>query len=222
MIGHSVSDLKRQILSLPVRFGGLGIANSTETSDREYSASRRITANLTTIILQQKQYMSLYHSEATSVTISQGVAEKEEYLKQKYDIISSSIDDAHLKRCLDIFSMSEMYTFFDVRVLHPNAPSYQSSSLSSLYSKHEKEKMKKYYTRVLTVEKGSFTSLVYTIFGGWAPQAVRYHKRLAKMTASKKNEEYYHVIHQICPSIVVFTFIVLEQRKEEKMIRKEK
>ena len=82
--------------------------------------------------------------------------------------------------------------------------------------------MKKYYTRVLTVEKGSFNSLVYTICGGWAPQAVRYHKRLANMTASKKNEEYYHVMHQICPSIVVFTFIVLEKRKEEKMISKEK
>ena len=35
--------------------------------------------------------------------------------------MSSSIDDAHLKRCLDIFSMSEMYTIFDVRMLHPYA-----------------------------------------------------------------------------------------------------
>ena len=31
-------------------------------------------------------------------------------------------------------------TFFDVRVLHPNAPSYQSASLTSLYSKHEKRR----------------------------------------------------------------------------------
>ena len=88
-------------------------------------------------------------------------------------------------------------TFFDVRVLHPNAASYQSTSLSSLYTNHEKEKMRKYNSRVLTVEKGSFTPLVYTTFGGWAPQAVRYHKRLAELIAIKKNEEYHHVINHI-------------------------
>ena len=88
-------------------------------------------------------------------------------------------------------------TFFDVRVLHPNAPSYKNTSLSSLYNNHEREKMRKYNTRVLTVEKGSFTPLVYTTFGGWAPQAVRYHKRLAQMIASKKNEEYHHVMNHI-------------------------
>merc|ERR1712055_386413 len=88
-------------------------------------------------------------------------------------------------------------TFFDVRVLHPNAPSYQSSSLSSLYSNHEKEKMRKYNSRVLTVEKGSFTPLVYTTFGGCAPQAVRYHKRMAELISLKRNEDYHHVINHI-------------------------
>ena len=57
--------------------------------------------------------------------------------------------------------------------------------------------MNKYNERVLTVEKGSFTPLVYTTFGGWAPQAVRYHKRLAKLIANKRNEEYHHVINHI-------------------------
>ena len=32
-------------------------------------------------------------------------------------------------------------TFFDVRVLHPNAPSYRSTPVSTLYATHEKEKM---------------------------------------------------------------------------------
>ena len=88
-------------------------------------------------------------------------------------------------------------TFFDVRVLHPNAPSYQSVSLSSLYNNHEKEKMRKYNSRVLTVEKGSFTPLVYTTFGGWAPQATKYHKRLAELISRKRNEDYHHVIAHI-------------------------
>ena len=52
-------------------------------------------------------------------------------------------------------------------------------------------------SRILTVEKGSFSPLVYTTFGGWAPQAVRYHKRLAELIAAKQNEEYHHVINHI-------------------------
>ena len=88
-------------------------------------------------------------------------------------------------------------TFYDVRVLHPNAPSYQSTSLPDLYQKHENSKKGKYIQRVLTVEKGSFTPLVYTTFGGWAPQAVRYHKRLAELIAKKRNEEYYQVMNHI-------------------------
>ena len=55
----------------------------------------------------------------------------------------------------------------------------------------------KYSSRVITVERASFTPLVYTTFGGWGPQAQRYHKRLASLIASKRNEEYHHVINHI-------------------------
>ena len=57
--------------------------------------------------------------------------------------------------------------------------------------------MRKYNARVLTVEKGSFTPLVYTTFGGWAPQASKYHKQLARLIARKRNEDYHHVISHI-------------------------
>ena len=88
-------------------------------------------------------------------------------------------------------------TFFDVRVLHPNCPSYESVSMSTLYARHEKEKMTKYNDRILTVEKASFTPLVYTTFGGWGPQAVKYHKRLAELISKKRNEDYKHVINHL-------------------------
>ena len=88
-------------------------------------------------------------------------------------------------------------TFYDVRVFHPNAVSYRNQSLSSLYSTHEREKMAKYNSRVFTVERGSFTPLVYSNFGGWAPQAVRYHKRLAELISRKQNEDYHQVINHI-------------------------
>lgn len=88
-------------------------------------------------------------------------------------------------------------TFYDVRVFHPNAPSYKNTPVGSLYNMHEKEKMRKYNSRVITVEKGTFTPLVYTTFGGWGPQATGYHKRLAQLVSIKRNEDYRHVINHI-------------------------
>ena len=85
-------------------------------------------------------------------------------------------------------------TFFDVRVLHPNAPSYRSTELNTLYRNHELEKMRKYNSRVISLERGSFTPLIYTTFGGMGPQATRYHKRLAELVARKRNEDYSHVV----------------------------
>ena len=57
--------------------------------------------------------------------------------------------------------------------------------------------MRKYNSRVITVEGGSFTPLVYSTFGGWAPQAVKYHKRMAQLISNKRNEDYRDVINHI-------------------------
>jgi hypothetical protein len=57
--------------------------------------------------------------------------------------------------------------------------------------------MRKYASRILTVEKGSFTPLIYTTFGGWGPQATAYLKRLSTLIANKRNEDYHHVISHI-------------------------
>ena len=69
-----------------------------------------------------------------------------------------------------------------------------NTDIGRLYKNHEQEKMRKYNSRVITVERGSFTPLIYTTFGGWGPQATRYHKRLAEKIAAKRNENYSHVL----------------------------
>ena len=61
LIGRQISDSEREIFSLPVRFGGIGIANPTENAQREYDASKRVTSGLCHLILQQKQDFSLYN-----------------------------------------------------------------------------------------------------------------------------------------------------------------
>ena len=48
--------------------------------------------------------------------------------------------------------------FFDVRVFLPNA--------DSIYRQHENEKKRKYATRVLEIEQGTFTPLVFSTTGG--------------------------------------------------------
>ena len=46
------SKLTRDLLALPVRLGGLGLVNPTETSDK-FQASMKLTAPLVAIIVSQ-------------------------------------------------------------------------------------------------------------------------------------------------------------------------
>ena len=80
--------------------------------------------------------------------------------------------------------------FFDVRVFHPKAESYKDLTIQQIYRKHEDEKKRLYANRVLEVERGTFTPLVFTTIGGMADECKRFHSRLAKLISIKKGEEY--------------------------------
>ncbi len=56
----SMSPVERDMLALPVRFGGLGISNPVECCDREYQSSLHITRQLSNLIFQQEQDLSLF------------------------------------------------------------------------------------------------------------------------------------------------------------------
>ena len=58
--GCKISELQRRIFALPVRYGGLGIANPVETCDREYQSSLNITKELSDLIHRQEQDLSLF------------------------------------------------------------------------------------------------------------------------------------------------------------------
>ena len=49
--------------------------------------------------------------------------------------------------------------FFDIRVFHPNAPSYRRTQVGSLFHRHELEKKREYGDRVRSVESASFVHL---------------------------------------------------------------
>ena len=88
-------------------------------------------------------------------------------------------------------------TFLDIRIMHPNAPSYQNKSIEQVYRTQEKEKKRMYNERVLQVEKASFTPIVGSTFGGMGIEAQKHHKRIATLIAEKRKENYADVINYI-------------------------
>ena len=314
LIGRKVSDTERRILAMPVRYGGMGINNPTNAS-QQYTASIRITENLTQIIYNQEKDFSNYNSEEVKKSINEVKAEREADYKEEYEQICDVIDEKmqrilalaqekgsgtwltaipiqslgytlnkqefrdsvclrygwnipntpsfcqcgsennidHALSCkkggyvsmrhnrvrdLEATLMKEVChnvqvepellpidndvprpgnskqkarldvagvgvwgayekTFLDIRIMHPNAPTYANKPIEEVYVLHEKEKKRHYNERVLQIEKGSFTPIVGSTFGGMGEEANRHHKRIAFLIAEKKNENYADVISYI-------------------------
>ena len=87
VVGRPVSDHERELLSLPVRLGGLGITNPTETAEREYNSSCTITEDLADLILQQEQDLSLYDRNRTDTVVKTVKSAKDDFLSEKFDRI---------------------------------------------------------------------------------------------------------------------------------------
>ena len=82
------------------------------------------------------------------------------------------------------------YAYCDVRVFHPNAPCYRSKDLSAVYKQHESAKKREYNQRVLNVEHGVFTPLVFASTGSMAQEASTFYKRLANLLSRKQEKPY--------------------------------
>ena len=92
------------------------------------------------------------------------------------------------------------FGFFDVRVCHPNAGSYRDLTPKLIYEKHENNKnteKRQYAERVMEIEQGTFTPIVFTTTGGMADKCVKYHSRLAELIPNKKGESYSSAISWI-------------------------
>ena len=91
---------------------------------------------------------------------------------------------------LDIYARGfwerQRSAFFDVRMCHPNADSYRDLTPKQIYKKHENEKKRQYAERVMEIEQGTFTPLVFTATGGMADES-----------ANKKGESYSSAISWI-------------------------
>ena len=96
-------------------------------------------------------------------------------------------DDARSDiKCFGFWTNSR-FAFFDVKVVSPFAKSYSSLSTKQLFRQSEKAKNREYRERILNVEHGDFTPLVFTTSGGMAPQSQIVTKRIAQRLSEKKN-----------------------------------
>ena len=88
------------------------------------------------------------------------------------------------------FWAREQSALFDVGVCHPNADSYKNLTTEQIYKLHENDKKRLYSSRVLEVERCTFTPLVFTTTGGMSDECQRYHSHFVELLAVKKQESY--------------------------------
>jgi hypothetical protein len=131
--------------------------------------------------------------------VCQDVKTEPELLPIDADIITNG--NKATKARLDVSGIgvwgSHERTFIDVRIMHPNSPSYINKPVEKVYKDHEDEKKRVYNERVIQVEKGSLTPIVMSTFGGMGAEANRFHKRIATLISQKRNERYSDVMSYI-------------------------
>ena len=100
-------------------------------------------------------------------------------------------EEARLDIAARGFWVSGQKAFFDIRVFNPTAGRYKNRKLNKAFEMNEKEKKEKkkaYNQRVLEVEQGSFTPLVFNAMGGIGREARTCYNRLSELLADKRKE----------------------------------
>ena len=59
-----------------------------------------------------------------------------------------------------------------------------------MYISHEREKKRDYNDRIIEVEKGTFTPVIFSCSGGASPEATRLLKTIAMKLSAKRAESY--------------------------------
>ena len=93
IVGRAISDSERNMIALPMRYGGLGIQNPVEIADREYFTSKKITEKLTDhIYAQHLDLTGLDRKWMGSVKSSMKLA-KETFLKKVAQDIANTLPE---------------------------------------------------------------------------------------------------------------------------------
>ena len=77
--------------------------------------------------------------------------------------------------------------YFDVKVFNPYAKSYMNQSLEAAFKTGESTKKRAYNTRVIRIEHGTFTPLVFSSCGGNGFETGAFVSKLTEKLAEKKD-----------------------------------
>ena len=91
--GRQVSEIERRMLSLPYRYGGLGIRNPVKTADREYTTSSGVTEELTRLICQQVTDMTQFDKDKMKKRKQELKIKKETEIKNEYEQVVQLVDE---------------------------------------------------------------------------------------------------------------------------------
>ena len=114
------------------------------------------------------------------------------------EMISSSVnssDEARLDFSARGFWQKGQKAFFDVRVFNPFAKYYLNQKLDTAFRSNGNEKKRMYNQRIIEIEHGTFSPLVFTPYGGNGREAERFMTELAQKLAERKNMTYNTIIH---------------------------
>ena len=89
---------------------------------------------------------------------------------------SAKSDEARLDIRARGFWRNGQNAFFDVRVTNPSSESLKNTTINNVLLKNEREKKRKYNSRIMDIEQGTFTPLVFTVFGGQSIECSIFHK----------------------------------------------
>ena len=127
--------------------------------------------------------------------------------KQGYKKTAKLDDEVRLDFHARGFFRDGQIAYFDVCVTNADCASQQGKSIKSVLRSHEQKKKLYYNRRIMEVEHGSFTPLVFTTTGVMGHECSVFHKILADKLSKKKNERYEDAVRYLR---VKFSFLALK------------
>ena len=104
--------------------------------------------------------------------------------------MTNTQDQARVDIAARNFWGNRQMALFDVKVFNHFAKSNQKFSLHSSLNHHEKMKKRSYEQRIIEVENGSFTPLVFSTTGSMVRATSIFYWRLAHLLSERRNQSY--------------------------------
>ena len=84
--------------------------------------------------------------------------------------------------------------YFDIRITNPNSNSQVHQPIENILKRHETEKKRQYNSRVMNIEHGTFTPLIFALNGDVGNECSMFHKHIAERIATKSGDRYESVL----------------------------